>query len=227
MNQRSLAVSILQRARDTLGERLAQRIIDAQHEIEADAEGGSYLSEIESIYEQLGGRLAHLSAMLANLPPASNPAPADATASEIIYADLASAYPTGLELEPAAPPTLLALPAPASPEPAPHLNVLADSLQDIVLQVQAGDLLGAARTISELFDVKPSDSRRCARAFSRQMVNRPELVARVVELGWMLGEMDEQASAALLAECFEFQPPDALAIVRALKLRQIAAESAP
>ena len=226
MNQRTLAVSILQRARDTLGERLAQRIIDAQQEIEADAEGGSYLSEIETIYEQLGGRLAHLSAMLANLPPASSPPLADATASEIIYADLASAYPTGLDLE-STPPTLLALPAPAAPEPAPHQSVLADSLQDIVLQVQAGHLLNAARTIAELFDVKPSDSRRCAGAFSRQMVNRPELVARVVELGWMLGEMDEQAAAALLGECFEFQPPDALAIVRALKLRQIAAESAP
>jgi hypothetical protein len=227
MNQRTLAVSILQRARDTLGERLAQRIIDAQQEIEADAEGGSYLSEIETIYEQLGGRLAHLGAMLSNLPPAAPGAPADATASEIIYADLASAYPTGLDLETAAPTTLLALPAPVNPEPAPHLNVLADSLQDIVLQVQAGDLMNAARAISELFDIKPSDSRRCARAFSRQMANGPDLVARVVELGWMLGEMHEQSAAALLGECFEFQTPEALAIVRGLIVRQIAAKSVP
>ncbi|HEV3136825.1 MAG TPA: hypothetical protein VGZ26_02955 [Pirellulales bacterium] len=227
MNQRTLAVSILQRARDTLGERLAQRIIDAEHEIEADAEGGSYLSEIETIYEQLGGRLAHLNAMLSNLPQAASPAPADATASEIIYADLASAYPTGLDLETAGPATLLALPAPANPEPEPHLNILADSLQDIVLHVQAGDMASAARAISELFDLKPSDSRRGARAFSRQIVNHPDLVARVVELGWMLGEMDEHSSATLLAECFEFQPPESLAIVHALKLQQRAADSAP
>jgi hypothetical protein len=228
MNQKTLAVSILQRARDTLSERLAQRIVDAQHEIEADAEGGCYLSEIETIYEQLGGRLAHLNAMLTNLPPAASPAPADATASEIIYADLASAYPTGLDLETAAPPaTLLALPAPVNPEPAPHLNVLADSLQDIVLHVQAGDLASAASSITELFDVKPSEARQCARAFSRQIINRPDLVARVVELGWMLGEMDERDAATLLAECFEFQMPEALAIVHALKSRQRAADSVP
>jgi hypothetical protein len=227
MNARALAISILQRARDTLGERLAQRIIDAQHEIEADAEGGSYLSEIETLYEQLGGRLAHVNAMLSNLPPAASAAPADATASEIIYADLASDYPTGLDLEAATPATLLALPAPVNPEPAPHVNLLADSLQDIVLQVQAGDLLGAARAISELFDIKPSESRRCARAFSRQMVGYPDFVARLVELGWTLGEMNEHSAATVLGQCFELQTLEALAIVRALKLRQIASESAP
>ncbi|MBI3839670.1 MAG: hypothetical protein HY288_17250 [Planctomycetia bacterium] len=227
MNQRTLAISILQRARDILGERLAQRIIDAQHEIEADAEDGSYLSEIETIYDQLGGRLAHLSAMLSNLPPSAGPAPADATASEIIYADLASSYPTGLDLEAAAPATLLALPAPVYPDPAPHVNGLADNLQDIVLQVQAGDLLNAARAISELFDIRPSDARRYARAFSREMASSPEIVARAVELGWTLGEVNEHAAAALVGECFEIQAIEALPMVRALKLRQSAAESAP
>ncbi len=70
MNPHSLALSILQKARDALAERLTQRIIDAEHEIAEDAAGSTYLSEIESIYDQLGGRLAHVNAMLANLPPA-------------------------------------------------------------------------------------------------------------------------------------------------------------
>ena len=48
MNDRSLAISILQRARDALHARLTERILESQHEIAADAEGGSYLSEIES-----------------------------------------------------------------------------------------------------------------------------------------------------------------------------------
>ena len=89
MNQRSLAIAILQRARDVLTEQLTDRVIESRHEIEADAAGGSYLSEIESLYDQLGGRLAHLNAMLANLPPDSTPTSADTAASEIVYADLA------------------------------------------------------------------------------------------------------------------------------------------
>src|SRR5260221_2349450 len=103
MNHRTLAISILQKARDTLSERLTQRVVDSQQDIEDDAEGCSYLSEIETIYEQLGGRLAHLNAMLANLPAAMGPSLADTAASEVIYADLASAYPTGLEIEAATP----------------------------------------------------------------------------------------------------------------------------
>jgi hypothetical protein len=224
MNERAVAISILQRARDTLGERLTQRIIDSQQEIEADAEGGSYLSEIETLYEQLGGRLAHLNAMLSNLPPVSGPAQADAMASEIIYADLASAYPTGLDLEAASPAPMLALPAPASPEPAPQVNLVADGLQDIALQVQAGDLLNAARTISELFDIKPSDARRCARTFSRQLLNHPDLVMRVAELGWTLSEVNELSAAALLGECFGFHAIEATAVVHALKLTHAASE---
>jgi hypothetical protein len=227
MNERTFAISILQRARDALGERLTQRIIEAQQEIQSDAEGGSYLSEIETLYEQLGARLAHLNAMLSNLPPVAGPAPADAMASEIIYADLASAYPTGLDLEAAAPPTLLALPAPPNPDPVPQVNVVAYGLQDIALRVQAGDLTSAARAISELFDIKPSDARRCARTFSRQLLNHPDLVARVAELGWTLGDTNELSAAALLGECFEFHAIEALALVRALKLRHAASESAP
>ena len=38
-NERSLAISILQNARDRLGERLTSRIVEAREEIEADADG--------------------------------------------------------------------------------------------------------------------------------------------------------------------------------------------
>ena len=39
MNDRSLAISILQKARDALSERLTERVIESQGEIEADAWG--------------------------------------------------------------------------------------------------------------------------------------------------------------------------------------------
>src|SRR6186713_3195930 len=64
MDSQAQAIAILQKARDALAARLTQRVIESQQEIEDDADGGTYFSEIEAIYDQLGGRLAHLNAML-------------------------------------------------------------------------------------------------------------------------------------------------------------------
>jgi hypothetical protein len=220
MNDRSLAISILQRARDTLSERLTERVVESRGEIEADADGSSYLSEIEAIYDQLGGRLAHVNAMLANLPSASGCAPADATASEIVYADLASAYPTGLDLEAAAPLTLLALPAPVNLEEV-SLDAVAVTFRDLAFRIQSGQLAGAARLIGELFDIKPSQARRAVGVCERQIADDPRLAARLVELPRLLDETSEYSAAALLGECFEFPAIEALALARSLKLRRV------
>ncbi len=80
MNDIARAKEILAQARDALVERIAQRIVEARDEILDDATGQSYMSEIEGIYEQLGGRLNHVNAMLANLP-AETATPVD-TATE-------------------------------------------------------------------------------------------------------------------------------------------------
>jgi hypothetical protein len=226
MNDRSLAISILQKARDALNERLTQRVIESRQEIEDDAEGCSYLSEIETIYEQIGGRLAHLNAMLSNLPPVDSTPPADATASEIVYADLAAAYPTGLELESPPSMTLLALPAPAHAEESPNKS-LAGLFQKIVVDIQMGDLTSAGRLIAELFDIRPSQARRGAQAFARQIVHYPDLARRIEELGSSLEGANEYAAATLLGECFEFQAIEALSLVRALKTQTIDADAEP
>ena len=219
MNDRSQAISILQRARDTLGNRLTERILEARQEIESDAEGGSYLSEIETIYEQLGSRLAHVNAMLSHLPPTNAPASADVAASEIIYADLASAYPSGLELEAAAPQTLLALPAPTGTNELSTSDAAADPFAAIVACAQAGDLTAAARMISELLDLKPSEARRCASALSGRLAEYPELARRICGLTVVMHEMNEYAAAAILGECFELRTIEALSLVRYLQLR--------
>lgn len=218
MNDRSLAISVLQKARDALSERLTQRVIESRDDIEADAEGGSYLSEIETIYEQIGGRLAHLNAMLSNLPPMTSAPAADPTASEVIYADLAAAYPAGLEQEPAPSARLLGLPAPShAVESSTRQQAVA--FQNIVRHAQAADLATASRLISELFDIKPSQARRAAQAFSRQIVEQPELARRIEDLGSSLEASNEYTTATLLGECFAFQAIDALSFVRALKDR--------
>jgi len=224
MNDRSIAISILQKARDALSERLTQRVIDAQHEIESDADGSSYLSEIETIYEQLGGRLAHLNAMLSNLPPSTLATPAEAAASEIIYADLATAYPSGLDLETASSSTLLGLPAPLASEAA--ADPLLELLRGVVVKVAEGDLVTAGRLVSELFDIRPSQARRCAQAFARQLVVRPELGDEIIELGAALEVTNEYSAATLLGESFEIPALDALALVRSLKTRLVDPDAA-
>jgi hypothetical protein len=226
MNERSLAISILQSARDRLSQRLTQRVIESRGEIEDDADGGSYLSEIETLYDQLGSRLAHVNAMLSNLPPVAAPAPADATATEIIYADLASAYPTGFEVETAGQPPMLGLPAPAGSS-ARVEDPLAEVLARIATQVQVGDMTGAARQISECFDLRPSQARRWARSFARQITRYPELPGRLTQLAGVLDEADEQAAAALVAECFETQAAEVLGLVRALRRRLTDGDHAP
>jgi hypothetical protein len=204
---------------------LTQRVIESRAEIEADAEGGSYLSEIESIYDQLGARLAHLNAMLANLPPVAGAPVADAMASEIIYADLASAYPTGLDLEGATPMTLLALPAPVNIEE-PPLDWLSVACREIVHHVQSGQLASAGRLLSELFDLRPSVARRAAAVCARQFAADSQLAARVSELPRAMEQGSEHAAASLLSQCFEFSSLDAQELVRALNKRRSEGERA-
>src|SRR5580704_11167938 len=109
MNPRSEAINILQQARDLLADRLTERVREAREEIMDDAEGLCYLSEIEQIYEQMGGRLAHINAMLANLPPVAEQATAEAAQSAPVFTDVAAtAYPATAAPFPEEP---LALPA--------------------------------------------------------------------------------------------------------------------
>ncbi len=219
MNPHSQAISILQKARDALAERLTLRVIESQHEIEQDAEGATYLSEIEQIYEQLGGRLAHLNAMLSNLPPAPPQPVADATASEIVYADLACSPSSTLDVDAANPLTVLALPAPPSRDE-PVAEPMVETFAGIVLHAKSGELTSAARLISEVFDVRPSQARRGAQAFQRQLQRYPDLGRRFEDLGATIAEINEYAAATLLGECFEFQPIDALLLVRGLKQQE-------
>ena len=76
MDERTEAIRILERARDLLAEQLSERVAHSRDEIFDDALGLSYLSEIGSIYEQLGQRLQQVNNMLANLP---RPKSSDAT----------------------------------------------------------------------------------------------------------------------------------------------------
>ena len=163
--------------------------------------------------------MAHLNAMLSNLPQESEPSVSEPTANEIVYADLASSSSSGIDLESSVPLALLALPAPPAADQGQQTESLADDFATIVVNVQSGDLASAGRLVSELFDIKPSQAQRRAQAFARQIVSYPNLPRRLAELGRRLAETNEYAAATLLVECFEFQAIEALAIVHALKSR--------
>ena len=116
MNPRARAIAVLQNAREILSQRLTERIVDGEQEILSDAESGSFVSEIEAIYEQLGARLAHVNTMLANLPPLEDP-PTETVPVETVFTDVA-VY-GGESAGGAAPSGPLALPAPATSLPRP------------------------------------------------------------------------------------------------------------
>lgn len=58
------ARTILRAARDQLQQRLAERVVECSEEILSDARGESYLSEVETLHDQLGLKLLQVSQML-------------------------------------------------------------------------------------------------------------------------------------------------------------------
>ena len=134
-----------------------------------DALGHSFLSEIETLYEQMGGRLAHLNAMLSNLPPIEEPPPADAQPHPApVFTDVAAAYASTIDALPIIEePQPLALPAPEQ-----RMAILPPqaTFPGFNAQIEAGDLEAAGRSLAELFAVDAPRGRRVPKS-SRP--NRP------------------------------------------------------
>lgn len=88
MNEQPSARKVLLAARSELARRLSELVLAAEEEVLADARGESYMNEIETLYEQVGIKLAHVNQMLAGLPadleveiatPAPTPSPSPAS----------------------------------------------------------------------------------------------------------------------------------------------------
>lgn len=221
MNNRARAIAILQQARETLAERLTDRILETEAEILADAEGQSYLSEIETIYEQLGSRLAHLSTMLSNMPPEHDLRTSDVAAAEPIYVDRGTAYPAGFEADSHVAAGPLALPPPAILED--RLPVPLVTLQGFAAQVQSGDLDTAARMLAELFDVDTLCARRCTDLFAAQLAVHPDLALKATRLRSEVQAGNVNGSLLLLWECFGLDGMESLGVLQALRTRFCAA----
>lgn len=85
MNDRTRAMEVLRQARETLLSRLAERVLDNREDILDDAGGYSYCGAIESMHDQLGQRLANVTALLAHLQSADeSPTTYDSTSSDVM-----------------------------------------------------------------------------------------------------------------------------------------------
>jgi hypothetical protein len=237
MNDRARASDILRKARAILAERLTERVNEQVEEILDDARGDSYMNEIESLYDELGTKLAHVSQMLSNLPAEEPPArqsgqPQTETAAaqhspENTFTVATEPAPnsdgiTQYTLPAIAGPTIIAMPALPAPkfvEPPKH-RATNSALQAFAAQIQAGDLLAAGRTLSVLFDVEEPRAIACAATFAQRVRNEAAFFRKVMELRHELHSSDSQRALLLLLDCFGLSRGESAEIVRNLQRRR-------
>src|SRR5262245_13538101 len=227
MNDREKAISILKQARDMLADRLSERVIEAREDILEDAHGFSFLSEIETIYEQFGARLVHLNQLLANLPAVDEPPPVPADvegasvhhSAEIHFgsgaADLASEGSSAVTR------TYVGLVGPAIPTLAEPMAEAPKTLtfQPFAAQIHAGDLGDAGRSLAALFDLPEPRGIECARYVAEHLRSEPGFLMKAVQLRGELESGGWQTALGLLGDCFGLAAFEALGVLEALRAR--------
>jgi hypothetical protein len=232
---RARAIEILREARAILAARLSEKVIEQAEEILADARGDSYMNEIESLYEQVGHKLTHVSQMLSNLPaeePAPLPSPsASATAAQPLAEDnyrhatepASSADAVMADITPALIGPLYvatpALPAPRVSEPTRD-RATNSALQAFAAQIQAGDLLAAGRTLAALFNLEDTRAIACAATFAQRSRHEAGFFRKVMELRTELYSSNPQRALLLLLDCFGLSRGESAEVLRTLQRRK-------
>jgi len=237
MNDRMRAIAVLREAKQILSDRLTERVLEAAEEILADARGESYMNDIESVYEQVGMKLAHVNQMLANLP-AEPEAPAKPTAATT--AEKQATPPAGggeMERPPQASRTM-ALPAPPHPParalPPPkatapliplsqrqrELPSRGETFQSFARQVQAGNFLAAGRLLAVLFELPEARAITCAAVFADRLQTDQDFLRRAAELRCEIEEGSVSRAVVLLHDCFGLTASEALAVLHSLRKRE-------
>ncbi len=219
MNDRNRAIEILKRARERLAERLTQRIVESEEEVIDDADGQSYLSEIATIYDDVGSRLTNVTQMLNHLPKQKEPEadPTESLVSESLEEESNEKEP------PPAPPEPLALPNP----PLKRAPVLAlspptgaqprSSFQSLLQHIQAGEIDGAGRQLADLLGVTDRRGRQCAIVFQQRLEEDPTFLAEAMKLRYEVTNGSANGVLMLLSECFGLQITEALSAYETIK----------
>jgi hypothetical protein len=241
MNDRARASDILRKARAILAERLTERIKEQSDELLDDARGDSYMNEIESLYDELGMKLSHVSQMLSNLPadgpltqPHAQPPQTQTAAAQhspentfTVATEPAPNYDgvTQYTLPAIAGPTIVAmpplpsLPAPKFVEPLKH-RATNSALQAFAAQIQAGDLLAAGRTLAILFDIEEPRAIACAATFAQRVRSEAAFFRKVMELRQELHSTNSQRALLLLLDCFGLSRGESAEIIRNLQRKR-------
>ncbi len=233
MNDRARASEVLRKARAILAERLTEKINEQSEELLDDARGDSYMNEIESLYDELGTKLSHVSQMLSNLPADEPAAVQTQTAAaqhnpENTFTVATEPAPnfdgiTQYSMPAIAGPTFVAIPALPAPkttvEPSKH-RATNSALQAFAAQIQAGDLLAAGRTLAGLFDVEESRAIACASTFAQRGRSEAAFFHKVMELRHELHSANSQRALLLLLDCFGLSRGESAEIVRNLHRRK-------
>jgi len=231
MTDRARATEILREARTILAQRLLEKVVEQGEELLDDARGDSYMNEIESLYEQVGLKLSHVSQMLSNLPAEDAvPQTHTATAQHAVNSTFTVATepaPNSDAFVQDTTPALIgplfvatpALPAPKTSEPTRN-RATNSALQAFAAQIQAGDLLAAGRTLAALFDVEEPRAIACAATFAQRVRHEAAFFRKVMELRSELHSSNSQRAILLLLDCFGLSRGESAEILRNLQRRK-------
>lgn len=227
MNERARAIAILKQARDMLADRLSERVIESRGDILEDAQGFSFLSELEAIYEQFGAQLVHLNQLLANLPAVEDVPPGPLAEDELAPhgADvhLASGGAETLSGDSAAVTrAYVGIVNPALPAP-PHVEPVVEqarqvTFQPFAAQIHAGEFAAAGRSLAELFGLPEARGVECAWVFAEHMRSEPGFLLKAVQLRAEL-QTGGWNAVGLLWECFGLSGFESLGVLQTLRGR--------
>lgn len=231
MNERQRAIEILREAKNVLAERLTEHILDQGVELLADASGDSYMNEIESLYEQIGLKLSHVSQMLSNLPTDQADAHTQTAAAQHAADDT---FTVATEAAPSSDAVVEeTIPALAGPHfvatpalPAPKTSLptwdraTTSALQAFAAQIQAGDLLAAGRTLATLFELEEARAIGCAATFAQRTQHEAAFFRKLMELRGELFSASSQRAHLLLFDCFGLSRGQSAEILRNLHRRK-------
>jgi hypothetical protein len=230
-SDRNRAIEVLREAREMLAARLTQLVLEQTEEILADARGESYMNEIETLYDTVGMKLAHISQILANLPVEEAPTQTHTVSGQrcdddtfTVATETAGSAGTFVHQTTLGLPAATQVAAPALPAPhasqAAKVRATGAALQAFAAQIQAGDLLAAGRTLAALFDVEETRAVACAATFAQRVRMEAGFFRKVMELRSELFSASTQRAFWLMWDCFGLTRGEAAEIVRNLHRRK-------
>lgn len=195
MVDRQRAQAILIQARDILADRMSELILESGGQFLEDAHGNSYMDEIGSVFESVGGRLSQVNMMLANLP-----APTPATPAE--------------EQSPAS-----SAPGSAQSSSADSLEDSPVTFKYFAMEVTKGNLDAAAPALAVLFGLDAAAAQTRTATFAERLAADPNIMFRMIQLRNDLAEGHDNDALLFLIEGFGLTGPDGIMVLQHLKKR--------